>query len=457
MIEFTPRSDFTGSNITETNYTDTHKEVNPGIIGVIPESTEPQRRSFRQSYKPLLAARRRVKSLPLPDEESAESFYTRALNNDNHIDAVRLVKLFERHYGREHPYQKVYETDFWSTSMQTRLDNKGMVSIVAVRDDEFIGHLAFDHNPETGAAQLLLPAIDPEHRNKLFPMIRAFWRHIEQTAQRQQWKLITTFNLTSQPLLQLLAAKCFHCETTALLPSTGCIEQSDGIPNAETLQCSSVVVMFHIIQHHSLDSHILYPPLHHAEKVKEIMDGFNLPRVYALDYNGAEDAESGSDLSSAAACSIGDAKGFSLQSLKRLGIHVLQINPAALCNLPAAASLIERLENAPKIRRNTLIVQVAMDSPKCPALCEQLEERGYRFCGVSPLTGGHDFVAYARFEDAVIKRPTLYTERSKSLREYMLQQNGPVRLCDQITNQTADSVTDYFGPVDSRPPAWTHI
>ncbi len=380
-------------------------------------------RSGHESFRSLVAARRRARAAAqAPEAEEDGTLQLRALNIDNHVDAVRLVNLFQSHYLTDHPFKRVYQTDFWSTSMQTRFDYHGIVSMVAVKGEEFVAHLAYDCNPASGAVQLLLPAVHPSHRTRIFPLIRSFWRRLEQTAQRQNWRMVFTYNLTSQPLLQLLAAKCFHCETAALLPCPACCREADSA-NGDTFRCSSVLVMCNVLQHNAASRQVLYPPEKHAAIIKEILDSLQLPRSFGRD-DGENQlyAHDQLDLFPDHMTAEKPAKLFGVQTLKSLGIYMVQINPEGLAEPEKAWELIDRLGHAPKTKNKTLVVRVAMDDSRCPLFCRDLEERGFRFCGVFPMIDGHDYVAYSQFDNARIKRLTLYTERSKSLREYMLSQ-----------------------------------
>ena len=76
--------------------------------------------------------------------------------------------------------------------------------MIAMDNEEVIAHLALDVNRRANTVQILLPAIEPRYRNQLFKLIRAFWKMIKLQAMRQNWGLIFEYNLSVQPLLQVL-------------------------------------------------------------------------------------------------------------------------------------------------------------------------------------------------------------------------------------------------------------
>ena len=111
-----------------------------------PRSVRESIRNWREGRKPQLASAEDLRIVVSP------AFHTRAVNSDNHLDAVRLVKLFESHYGVNFPFKRVYETDFWSHRLHNRPSVENLTSIVAVQEEKFIAHLAYDCNQCLGTA-----------------------------------------------------------------------------------------------------------------------------------------------------------------------------------------------------------------------------------------------------------------------------------------------------------------
>ncbi len=345
----------------------------------------------------------------LPSKREKPFFFIRAVNNDNQKDLSRLVNLFRCHYGSNHPFKSVYDVDFWS-DVGISDNRSGKVSVVAIQEEMFIGHLAYDFDPRAGAAQILLPAVHPEYRQHIFTMVRAFWKQIEQTAERQNWQAVFSFNPTSQPLLQLLSAKCFHSDAFALLP---CISPL-GENYAENNLFPSVIVMCHILNPALLAKKQIFAPIRHLQIVQELLWGVSA-KPKSCQTHIPKDAPR--DILGPSAHS----KAFIMQQWQRFGICSLQINPPGLSNPSAALSLVERLESGSAKKNSTLVIQIALEDPHCPLICNALEDKGYRFSGVLPVIGGHDYIAYSRFENSQIKRLPLYTERSKALRDYLMR------------------------------------
>lgn len=367
---------------------------------------------------------------PSPGEElSATNSYgpvvTRALNNDNYRDAKKLVALFRSHYGNGHPFRKVYETDFWSRIQQRKLDSGSLLSLVALDGEEFIAHLAVDYDTSANALQILLPAIHPDYRCKLFYIVRAFWRHIQKAATRQGWRSIFTYSLSSQPMLELLATKCFHSRAVALFPSRVGSDEEESFPSQDNGEQLSILVMCRTFDKNHSETRSLYPPSAHARIIRELFDEMKLDRNFL---NAAQGKNKGTEQTTQISrhaehfdSRLIDSKGFAPQFLKGFGIYQLRITPAALADTDTALSSLQRLENPPGEKQRKLVVQVALDDSRCPQFCLRLESIGYRFCGILPMVGSHDFVAYTRFEDSWIRDVTLYSAHSKSLRDYILQ------------------------------------
>ncbi|MCB0325639.1 MAG: hypothetical protein KDD69_18785 [Bdellovibrionales bacterium] len=340
--------------------------------------------------------------------------FIRALNNDNHHDATRLSDLFRHHYADNHPFRNVYDPNFWVHSRRSKIEPGGLISLVAEEDGKFIAHLGLDHNPLTNAVQVMLPAIHPRYKTAVFSIIRQFWAHIERHAARQQWSVVFGYNLSVQPLLQLLSAKCYHCEATALMP---CSRVSYGFDRKETIADpnSTMLVMCNVLHPGQSESTVLHPPGAHARKVRALYDAIGLRRTF-------HDVEASSTFREAVHTGQKweQRKGFFARHLKRFGLFQLRVMPSAVSDQNATHALIDRIESQRTEKRHRLSIQVALDDPRCPEFSQELERRGYRFCGVLPLIALHDYIVFAKFDDSEIRRLTLYTEASKALRDYML-------------------------------------
>jgi hypothetical protein len=379
------------------------------------------------SIQPAGVHRKPERSEPEIKEHSKEQIASsddlglriRALNPDNRLEAEQLVDLFREHYGNAHPFKKVYDRSFWLHSKQSKIEPGGLISLIAVHQGKFIAHIGIDKNTSTGAVQVLLPAIHPDYKPKLFHIVRSFWSTLERMAERQNWKMVFEYNLTVQPLLQMLSAKCYHSETTAILPCPAVSYGFGKVNLGEADLGTAVLVMSHVLQKPQKDEIKLYPPAAHAKKIKELYAAVDLPRTF----NEAKRKVKFDSVSLHNSKEIKVRKNGAVKarSLRRFGLYQVRILPSHLVDFGEAVGVISKFEQQCLLLEQRLTLQIALDDPQCPQFCSSLEQMGFRFCGVLPMFADHDYIAYGRFDDDDIRRLTLYTDASKSLRSYMLQ------------------------------------
>ena len=218
-------------------------------------------------------------------------------------------------------------------------------------------------------------------------------------------------------MLQMLSAKCFHCDAAALMPCSklACEVQQNG--SREPAHDSAVLVMYNVLLPDAEDLRVIYPPPSHRGKILDLFESFGLIREAI---NGVSKPAAAEEPKAMPCLSPRDARSYSMSFLQRFGIHQLRITSSGMADTEAAFELIERTENSQKYGHFHVIIQVPLDDPRCPKVCAELEDKGFGFCGILPLVNNHDYVCYAQYDESQLKRLTLYTENAKALRNYMI-------------------------------------
>lgn len=368
----------------------------------------------------------------------------RALNPDNAREAEELVELFQKNYGLSYPFQEVYNPHFWNSRVDVDEDvEESLVSIVAVDDKRFVGHMALRKEPGSTRMEMLFPAVHPVYRKKVFNMSRLFWRCILESARRQEWKVIYHYSLLSYPISQVVSAKCFRSDTVALLPSTTLAGQYRSLGIKRQSGRASFLVMYNMLRDTTIFPKMLYTPAEHAGMIEELYQPLKLNRNFrkhsepVLQYtqqlhgqshgsdNHLENVQMGNGTYAVTihpSPSLSKPRNnvltpFSLRQDPVLNHTFLTIHPSDLSSFSQVA---EQVEDFRKTQPNQLFVLIALDDPECPSLVGELETFGYRFSGILPEVCQRDYLVFSEYQPDELKGLALYSPGSKILRNYMV-------------------------------------
>ncbi len=344
-------------------------------------------------------------------EESGEKhdIIIRALNPDNLREVEEVVDLFTRDYGMSYPFKHVYDPSFWYSKQDEASEQENLISIVAVDDRRFVAHMGLRHEPGTGRIEMQLPAIHPAYRKQVFHMSRLFWRCILEQGKRQNWRLIYHHSLLAYPISQVVASKCFHSDTVAILPNSTPASKYRLLGVKKRTGRASLLINYNVLNERRVTPRVLHVPQHHAGMIEEIYQPLKLYRIFKTT-QGAEQAVEPGETS-------GYEHGLSATVNESLNLQNLSIVPSELRTRDEG---LERVFELGREDKNQLFVHVALTDPGCPKFCNTLESNGFRFCGVLPEAPAGDFIIFGKFENTDIKDVALYSPKAKALRNYML-------------------------------------
>ena len=349
----------------------------------------------------------------------------RALNNDNQVEAAKLVRLLQTYYGDRAPFEDAFSTEYWCRSRSPESMAAQPISIVAEDGDTFVAHIALERDPQSGTVQVLLPAIDPAYRSQILKIIPAFWNTIELQARRQGWRMIYGISLGIQPILQMMSAKRHQAEAVAILPVPR--NTTFSFDPSEPHTHSAHVVMMSVLNHENSDQVAIYPPAQHLETIRTLYAGIGLKRqivetpTVTLKAKVTTDTASPSGTGRFRRFVTGETtvKGVCGRSLPRFGAYQLKICTGALSDMERTLTFVQRIEQHRTKQNQKLHVHVALDDPGCPEFCAHLEQLGYSFCGVLPMFPTRDYVVFAKLSQADISGIPAHSTNAKVLREYL--------------------------------------
>jgi hypothetical protein len=285
---------------------------------------------------------------------------------------------------------------FWTVNNRHSRRKSQIISIVAAKDKRFFAHLAYQIDFTSGTAQLLLPAIDPEYRRSLFSIIRLFWSRIRETGERQGWRAVVTYSPSSEPLQQLLAAKCFGAETSALLPCKQ--REKEDAPG-------TIISMISPLEVGHMARLPVFIPEHRREFAAKLFESFGTPREF---YTAGDRLP--------AFFSPAASKPISLFPLSTWNTQLIRMRPSQVGTAAECWKRISSLQDLFSQKGTVAVFELSAQDPLSEEIALRLEDSGFSLSGISPLAMPDDALVYCRAELRALCRTALYTPLAREIR-----------------------------------------
>ena len=355
------------------------------------------------------------------NEEELVGVHLRALNPDNHREAEQLVLLLSSYYGTAYPCDGVYDPEFWCTKLEDLDGESRIVSIVAETGGSFIAHIALRYDTTRNYVEIFLPAIHADFRRQLFSISRAYWALIESMAQRQGWKSLYQYTSTSESALQIISAKCFNSYEMAIFPDAVTCSSFRNREGSQLLcRRNTALLMMHYFNPSGQPPRRLYPPAEHHDKIKDLYSPLHLHRTFLEAPRAVAKLKTGKFASEPTQTTL---EKIQTTFDERFSLHHIRIIPSELPSHLEALSFVNDMLQRSEAQGHRLCIGVALDDPRCPPFCTDLEVLGFRLAGVIPGANEHDYVLFSKYDRPSVEDLTLYTPRGRALRDYLLRQN----------------------------------
>ena len=291
----------------------------------------------------------------------------KALSPDNSAAIRGIVRLFNHVYGDSFPLPGVYDPEFWRAQMGRRF-----ISLVAEDRRDIVAHLAIhtDHGSPSDTV-ISLPVIDPAYRQSSQDITRAAAETVRRLARTQHWRSCTGFVYEGVRAMETIPTTLLNSKEVALLPgylpSEPIRARGERLPHRRLFHARGsrrhALVTQRIYSGDTASSDLpLFVPTHHREICRILYAPLGLKRCFAADGTQREVALN---------------QPIELSYHRGLGAYHLFITPS-LINGPL------NLEPRTWDGHKALFVYMNLHDPACPSACGELENQGYRFCGIAP-------------------------------------------------------------------------
>lgn len=313
----------------------------------------------------------------------------RALSADNRRQLHSLVSLFNSEFSDSYPIDHVYHHAFWQQHI-----GKRFISLGCFIDNQLVAHLACQRdlfNPElVQVSHAILSSNVRSFRSVIASML---WQTLSKLARRQNWKLVYTVDLPTLTSNDEFFEKILGTYGVAFCPS---YYQKSGGDRKHRIP---MVLSQRFIAACSGDAEVLYVPNSHKEICKLLYSSLGLKRQFQSASNNQKVFLSA------------DKPALERLHFPKHSLEHLFIQPSLLSK-ETFNKIVKRKDSC-----ETSLAFIAMRDLNCPAVCEELEAMGYRFCGI--LAGYHDRenIIYARNSDFNLTDCRL-SERTSMLAEY---------------------------------------
>ncbi len=326
-----------------------------------------------------------------------DEFRIKACNPDNEPEIAQLVSLFEESYGERFPFRGVYDREFWNRNAGSRL-----MSLLAVKKRQVLAHVAVrSESRDQSLLQICFPACRSEFTDQAVHAARAAWRTLSTVAERQNWRTLYFGMFSDVELMQRIGYEGFDLRTTAILPgyapminprcsgnrpTTDRDARTHLALGARNLRASSDKGEIFVPERHrsmisflrSADSHRASPP---GDRGHVSADGRGIEEKYFKDWQAW---------------------------------HVF-VRPSLVQDLPNKILSLQ-----PGAGRAFVFLDAR--DPVCPQAADQLELRGFLFCGLLPQYAGTECLVYAQPDDYPVEASSFLCPVAKKLADYIAAQ-----------------------------------
>lgn len=339
-------------------------------------------------------------------ESASTNFEIRPINVDNQIEMTAVVELLARYHNELDPAHGVYDFEYLRTQLEDLDSYERLVSFVVATEGQFVAHVALRFDGASVQPEIILPAVDPAARENCLALSQFVWEKIEALAAKQEWDSVYQFSPNTDSALQLLSIRHFETSEMAILPEAQFAEAT-----ASRYVGKAWILLLHRFQRAASHPVLLYPPERHRAQIASLVGQLRASRVLV---DGTPSARETLPVNSHSpiARSVSD-------------ISEISVSPANRAEVASAIAAIEEIAAKSEAEKSRLCVRVALDNPTCPEVCDILEDRGYRFCGIFPQAEsdrgslGHDWILYSRFDPQIMRRISFSTPRARDLAKYI--------------------------------------
>ena len=106
---------------------------------------------------------------------------------------------------------------------------------------------------------------------------------------------------------------------------------------------------------------------------------------------------------------------------ERLMLYRVNVHPENVVSIDNTIAQISELNAIGRSENHRACIRVAADHPLCPTICDAIEESGFRFCGILPMSVGRDYMMFSEFDSEALTQLSLYTQTAKQLRDYLIR------------------------------------
>jgi len=307
-------------------------------------------------------------------------------------------------YGDSYPFAGVYSPDFWRVHLGKRL-----TSIVAADGGDIVAHIGL-LRPQIGSTDVfaVYSVLDPAYRHRVAEIATAARDTIRRLSGAQSWRSALACIYEAVPTMRSIADGVLRSREVAIVPgyfpSAAIHARGERISRPRLRE-------IHAHRRHGLLTHRVFGPDTHAgaavylpERHREI--GMLLYAPLGLERRFADQSTDSYPPRSASKSSV------ERSSFRAHGSHHLLVSPQ---NVDLRAPLEPRSwdGNAP------VYLYVDAFDPRCPAVAEHLENQGYRFAGIVPVTFGRDSVVYFKETEPYVDRAPFPSARARMLSRYI--------------------------------------
>ncbi|MEZ4754602.1 MAG: hypothetical protein R3A13_09915 [Bdellovibrionota bacterium] len=311
-------------------------------------------------------------------------FTLRALSADNDGELRKLITLYKSVYKRSYPITQVYSLSFWKSHIGSKL-----ISIGIYHADELIGHFALKNDPQTKHLKRLCVSaqkqLTKEQQNSLKLI---FCQFIKDYCKKNNVRALYSFTYENE-----------YIETDICLRSIGGIDSmvcprylpeshaktfiNGSLGGKKTSVLITVFAPKNLLNNYSISE--ISP---HDSILNNILSELNFTKISS--------ANKQSKLN----------PGLRSYINKLAQTHHYYLRPSAL---EEPAKLFNMLS---KTGDDTVLAFLDIEDPLTGSFAENLDQLGFRMCGLSPLHSDQNSLVY--FKDGIDELPSLEAFSSRS-------------------------------------------
>lgn len=298
----------------------------------------------------------------------------RMANPDNQVELENLTELFASVYQDSFPRDGVYNAKFWSRHLNNDLKSILIYGTDNNDNEQLLGHIALKTDKLIRKhIQLTLPAFSEQLENYKDEVSAIIKETCEKSAKRQGWELIYCFLFNKCKIWHEISENALGLQEMAICPSYIVNGKNDKQDVIIAVKCFNKTI------DNSLSETNIYLPKQHDNMCKDLYKPLNLSRKFKASTN-----------SSLANTIYAEDRAIESNFFCKASVVHNFINPFMVND---KETLINKLNSH---KANSNYVFINLFDAECPDFCNELEKKGFRFCGILPLYKGKDSIVYFR-------------------------------------------------------------